>query len=160
MARLVARAPHLAPALAPTLTPLAWVELADLVRALDVTRAAVPSQLVPRKVGRGTMSATFGRLFGAEPSSLPAETVLAALPVFWARYHDWGDAEVAVRPGGADVTLHGYPGSPDICALVGGELERVVELTGAEGASASHPACACEGAARCEYRVSWNAGRV
>ena len=155
MARLVAEAPNLAPALAPTLAPLAWVALGDLVEALDRARAAVPSQLVPRAVGRGTVSATFARLYGAEPASLPAEMVMAALPVFWARYHDWSDAEVAVRPGEADVALRGYPGSPDICALVAAELERVIELTGAEGVTATHPACACEGAARCEYRVRW-----
>jgi serine/threonine-protein kinase len=155
MARLVAEAPALAAVLAPTLAPLAWVALADLALALARARAAVPSQLVPRKVGRGTVSATFARLFGAEPRSLPAETVMAALPAFWARYHDWGDAEVAVRPGAADVTLRGYPGSPDVCALVAAELERVVELTGAQAVAATHTACACEGAARCEYRVIW-----
>ena len=155
MARLVTEAPHLAPALAPTLAPLAWVALADLTLALARARATVPSQLVPRKVGRGTMSATFARLFGAEPTSLPAETVMAALPAFWARYHDWGRAEVTVRPREADVTLRGYPGSPDICALVAAELERVVELTGAAAVAATHTACACEGAVWCEYRVSW-----
>jgi hypothetical protein len=115
----------------------------------------VPSQLVPRKVGRGTVSATFARLFGADPTTLSAETVLAALPAFWARYHDWGDAEVTVRPGSADVVLHGYAGSVDVCALVAAELERVVELTGATEAVAEHPACVFLGARRCEYRVVW-----
>jgi diguanylate cyclase (GGDEF)-like protein len=155
MARLVTEAPHLAPAFAPTLAPLSWIELGDLVEALDRARASVPSQLMARKVGRGTMSATFARLFGADPSSVPAEQVMAALPVFWARYHDWGEAEVTARPGEADVALRGYPGSTDICELVAAELERVVELTGASGVTVTHPACVCAGAARCEYQVRW-----
>jgi len=110
---------------------------------------------VPRKVGRGTMSATFARLFGADPTTLTAETVLGALPKFWARYHDWGDVEVGVAPGGADVVLHGYAGSVDVCALVAAELERVVELTGASAVGVLHTACAFTGARRCEYRVTW-----
>src|SRR6201999_3262643 len=81
------------------LPPLGWPSLADLVAGFEIARSHVPSQLVPRKVGRGTMSATFARLFGADPTTLAAETVLAALPAFWARYHDWGDAEIAVHPG-------------------------------------------------------------
>jgi hypothetical protein len=51
--------------------------------------------------------------------------------------------------------LHGYAGSAEVCALVAAELERVVELTGAEAALASHAACVFTGARRCEYRVTW-----
>jgi diguanylate cyclase (GGDEF)-like protein len=155
LARIVTERPTLAGALSPSLAPLGWTDLAGLVTGLGVARLHVPSQLVPRKVGRGTVSATFARLFGADPTTLSAETVLAALPAFWARYHDWGDAEVTVRPGSADVVLHGYAGSVDVCALVAAELERVVELTGATETVAEHPACVFLGARRCEYRVVW-----
>jgi hypothetical protein len=155
MAKMVNETPALAHSLSSTLGPLEWIELADLVAALDRARAKVPSQLVSRKVGRGTMSATFARLFGADPTTLPAETVLAALPTFWARYHDWGDVEVAVYPGSADLLMHGYPGSIDVCAMVAAELERIVELTGAAAVGATHTACACTGANHCEYRLSW-----
>ena len=155
LAKLVSESPHLATALSPTLAPLAWVDLADLVAALEIARVMVPGQLVPRKVGRGVMSATFPRLFGADPASVPPETVLAALPSFWARFHDWGEAEVVVHPGSADVTLHGYPGSPEVCMVVAAELERIVELTGAGAVGAAHTACACHGAAHCEFRLSW-----
>ena len=55
----------------------------------------------------------------------------------------------------ADVVLDGYPGSTEVCALVGAELERIVELTGASAVGAAHIACACTGDARCEYRLSW-----
>ncbi|MGN6105939.1 MAG: protein kinase domain-containing protein [Kofleriaceae bacterium] len=155
MARIASEAPHIASLFTPALAPLAWVELAGLVDALAIARTAVPSQLVPRTVGRGTMSATFSRLFGADPSSLSAETVLAALPTFWARYHDWGDVDVQVERGAAGIVLHGYPGSTDLCALIAAQLERIVELAGGSTVAAIHPACACRGAARCEYQLTW-----
>ncbi|HEX3766678.1 MAG TPA: diguanylate cyclase [Kofleriaceae bacterium] len=157
LARIVNDIPALSRALSPSLAPLGWIDLADLVAGFEVARTHVPSQLVPRKVGRGTMSATFARLFGADPTTLAAETVLTALPAFWARYHDWGDAEVAVHPGWANIVLHGYAGSLDVCALVAAELERVVELTGATTAEATHPACVFTGARRCEYHIIWTA---
>jgi diguanylate cyclase (GGDEF)-like protein len=155
LAQIVDDTPALAGALSASLAPLGWVDLADLVAALALARSHVPSQLVPRKVGRGTMSATFARLFGADPATLSAETVLTALPAFWARYHDWGDVEVSVLPGSTDVVLHGYAGSADVCTLVAAELERVVELTGAAAVGVMHTACAFNGARRCEYRVTW-----
>jgi diguanylate cyclase (GGDEF)-like protein len=155
LARIVTETPALSAALSAGLAPLGWADLSDLVTAFEVARTHVPSQLVPRKVGRGTMSATFARLYGADPATLPAETVLTALPAFWARYHDWGDVEVSVSPGAADVVLHGYAGSVDVCALVAAELERVVEMTGAVAAGVTHTACAMVGGRRCEYRVIW-----
>jgi diguanylate cyclase (GGDEF)-like protein len=155
LAQLAQDRPALAGVLASTLPPLAWVDLADLVAALSVMRTVLPNQAVPRTVGRGTMSATFRRLFGADPATLSAEAVLGALPAFWARYHDWGDAEATVGPGGADVVLHGYAGSVDVCALVAAELERVVELTGTATVAVVHDACAFTGARRCEYSLSW-----
>jgi len=155
LAQLVREAPALAGVLSTTLAPLGWVTLADLVTTLELARTHVPNQLVPRKVGRGTMSATFTRLFGDDPAKLSAEAVLTALPALWARYHDWGELEVSVGPGSADLVLHGYAGSLDVCALVAAELERIVELTGAGTVGVTHPACAFTGARRCEYRVTW-----
>jgi diguanylate cyclase (GGDEF)-like protein len=158
LARVVQQIPGLAAALSPTLAPLAWVELADLVTALDCARRTVPSQLVPRKVGRGTMDATFARLLGADPASLTAETVLTALPTFWPRYHDWGEVTITMESGRAEIRLAGYPGSVEVCALVGAELERVVELTGASAVTAAHTSCACHGARDCAYRLTWAPG--
>ncbi len=157
MAKLVNESPRLAGALSASLAPLAWVELADLVAALEGARAKVPSQLVPRKVGRNTISATFARLFGADPASVPAETVLAALPSYWPRFHAWGEVAVEVQPGIADISLSGYAGSTDVCALVAAELERIVELTGAREVMATHTACACTGDPRCNFQLEWSA---
>jgi len=155
LAAIVQETPELGPALSVALAPLGWVALADLVTGFELARTHVPSQLVPRKVGRGTMNATFARLFGADPKTVSTEAVVGALPAWWARYHDWGDLEVALLPGSADVVLHGYAGSIDVCALVAAELECIVELTGAGAVGVLHTACAFLGAARCEYRVSW-----
>jgi diguanylate cyclase (GGDEF)-like protein len=155
MAKLIADVPDLAAALSPTLAPLSWVDLADLVRAFEHTRKLLPSKNVPRKIGRGTMSATFARLFGADPASLAAETVLAALPTFWMRYHDWGEAEVVVNSGTATVHLSGSSGSTDVCDLVVSELERIVELTGIEEVRATHDRCRHKSGTSCEYQLRW-----
>jgi diguanylate cyclase (GGDEF)-like protein len=155
LARLVADAPQLAYVFASTLAPLEWVALGDLVGALERARQWVPGQHVPRKVGRGTMTATFARMFGAEPSSLTPETVLGALPTFWPRYHDWGSIAASVQTGTAGISLEGFAGSTDVCALVGAQLERIVEMTGATGVTAAHNACTFVGASRCEYRLTW-----
>jgi diguanylate cyclase (GGDEF)-like protein len=155
MAKLRNERPELAGVLAPTLAPLAWVDLSELVGALHAARGALASPSLPRKVGRGTMSATFARLFGADPTSLAPETVLAALPTFWSRYHDWCTVESAVRTGTADVVIVGYAGSIDVCAMVSAELERIVELTGTATVASTHPKCRLSGNTQCEYRVTW-----
>jgi hypothetical protein len=155
VAKLIGDKPALAPVLAPTLAPLSWVELTLLVDALEVTRQAIPSPVLPRKVGRGAIEATFAHLFGADPKSLAAETVVGALPTFWPRYHDWGPLTVDIHPALAIVTLGGYPGSTGVCAVVGAQLERIVELTGTAAVAATHAACACTGASACEFRISW-----
>jgi diguanylate cyclase (GGDEF)-like protein len=156
MARIVADRPELAAALSSTLAPLSWSPLPDLVTVLAAAGAVLPNAYVPRKVGRGTMSATFPRLFGADPTTLPAERILAALPSFWMRYHEWGDVDVTVQPGTATVLLHGYPGSQDVCAMIAAELERIVELTGATAVGAVHTTCRCvTTGSHCEFKLSW-----
>ncbi len=156
LAKMKNERPDLANVLASTLAPLSWVELADLIAALDLGRSALPNAQLARKIGRGTMSATFARLFGADPSSLSPETVMAALPTFWDRYHEWGSVVAAVKTGHADVTLTGFAGSTEVCALVAAELERIVELTGATDVSSTHPRCRCTGNEQCEFTLTWS----
>ena len=155
IAKLANESPVMSQALSSTLAPLGWVELSDLITVLHRAGELLDGQSVPRKVGRGTMSATFARLFGADPTSLAAETVLAALPTFWDRYHDWTDVQVTVH-NGAEVTLDGFPGSPHVCTMIAAELERMVELTGAEYVDCAHPRCRTSGAAACEFKLSWS----
>ncbi|HEX2685503.1 MAG TPA: serine/threonine-protein kinase [Kofleriaceae bacterium] len=155
LAQIVGEAPALAGALSASLAPLGWAPLADLVTALELARTYVPSQSMPRKVGRGTINATFTRLFGSDPTTLSAEAVMTSLPQFWPHYHAWGDVSVRVQPGSADLVLHGYAGSVEVCALVVAELERVVEMTGADAVGVTHTSCALIDAPRCEYQVTW-----
>jgi len=157
IAKMKNERPDLANALASTLAPLAWVDLADLIAILDLTRRVLPNALVARKVGRGTMSATFARLFGADPTSLSPETVMAALPTFWDRYHEWGGVVVAVKTHHAEVTLTGFAGSTEVCAMVGAEIERIIELTGATDVTSTHPRCRCTGNDQCEFTLTWSA---
>lgn len=156
MAKITSDHPELANAFSATLAPLAWIELGELVTALACARDVLPNATVPRKVGRGTMSATFARLFGADPTSVSPETVIAALPSYWDRYHDWGTVEVAIHLSAADVTLVGYSGSSDVCAMVAAEMERIVELTGVEIVSSAHPRCRCKGADTCDFKLIWS----
>jgi serine/threonine-protein kinase len=156
MAKITSDHPELANAFSATLAPLAWIDLGELVTALACARDVLPNATVPRKVGRGTMSATFARLFGADPTSVSPETVIAALPTYWDRYHDWGTVEVAIHLSAADVTLVGYSGSSDVCAMVAAELERIIELTGVEVASSTHPRCRCKGADTCDFKLIWS----
>ena len=156
MAKITNDHPELANAFSATLAPLGWVDLSELVTALACARDVLPNATVPRKVGRGTMSATFARLFGADPTSVSPETVLAALPTYWDRYHDWGTVEVAVHLSAADVTLVGYSGSSDVCSMVAAELERIVELTGVEVVSSTHPRCRCKGSDTCDFKLIWS----
>jgi diguanylate cyclase (GGDEF)-like protein len=156
MAKIATQRPELASAFSATLAPLSWVDLAELIGALECALELLPGAAIARKVGRGTMSATFARLFGADPSSLAPETVLAALPTFWPRYHDWTDVDVVVHQGAANISLTGYSGSTDVCTLISAELERIVELTGAHAASAVHAKCRCTSPIpTCDFRVSW-----
>ncbi len=154
--KLIGTSPELKAALSTTLAPLSWVDLRELVDGLQRARERLPGSAVVREVGRGAITTTLTHLFGANPASVTPETVLGALPTFWPRYHDWGSVEVAIHAGTADIALGGYSGSSDVCGLVGAQLERIVELTGAANVAAAHPTCRCDNnASSCAFTVSW-----
>ncbi|HPH69639.1 MAG TPA: diguanylate cyclase, partial [Kofleriaceae bacterium] len=92
--RMAVERPEFGPALASSLAPTSWQDLALFVKVLGHATTLLPNVPVTRQVGRGVITATFARMFGADPASLPIETVLAATPTFWARYHQWGEANV------------------------------------------------------------------
>ena len=149
--------PALAGALARTLSPLGW-EAADLlVELIERSGRASPPVELARNIGRATITATFTRFFGANPSSLSVETVLRAAPAFWGRYHDWAQLSlVNAARGGAEVVLDKRPGSQLMCTVVAGELERIAELAGAKEVVVDHIRCACRGADACAYRILWS----
>jgi diguanylate cyclase (GGDEF)-like protein len=155
MHRLTLDRPEFAPLIAQPLTPLAWVELSGFCELLDHAMMLLPEHDLARRVGRSTISATFTQLFGANPSSLPIAMVLAAAPTFWPRYHDWGPFSIDAGEAQADLLLSGYPGSANVCALVGGQLMRIVELAGGGDVTVDAVTCAIEGAPSCRFSVTW-----
>lgn len=156
IAKLTGARPDLKHALSTALAPLAWVELRELIEVFQQTRELLPGAAVAREVGRGAITTTLTHFFGANPASVATETALGALPTFWSRYHDWGNIDVSVRPGAATIALRGFSGSPEVCALVGAQFERIIELTGATHISSAHPTCRCsDHATHCEFTLSW-----
>jgi serine/threonine-protein kinase len=150
--------PPLAAALAPTLSPLGW-EPADLL--VELCQRCAPADdpaALARQIGRSTISATFARFFGANPASLPVDTVVRATPAFWGRYHDWALLSLTVAaPGVVELTSDRSPGSPLLCDVIVGSLERVAELAGAKELTVRHDECGCRGAPRCRFRLTWTA---
>jgi len=146
---LAEASPKLAAMLAPGLSPLAWEPTDLLVEMLERCTGGPPDELA-RVIGRGTVTATFTRFFGANPASLPVETVLRAAPAFWGRYHDWcALSVVSAEPGKAEIALDGRPSSPLVVTLVAAELGRVAELAGGDEVTVT-PAHADT-----RYRITW-----
>jgi diguanylate cyclase (GGDEF)-like protein len=141
--------PQLAAALGPALSPLAWEPAELLVDMLERCTGGPPEDLA-RVIGRGTVTATFTRFFGANPTSLPVETVLRAAPAFWGRYHDWCRLTVgSASAGQAELMLDVRPMSPLLTALVSAELGRVTELAGGDRVVVT------PSRADTYYRVTW-----
>ncbi|MEZ4360620.1 MAG: diguanylate cyclase [Kofleriaceae bacterium] len=155
MQKLAQERPHLAPLLGARLAPLAWVELRWFCELLDHAVSLLPDKDLARRVGRSTITATFTQLFGADPSSLPISLVLSAAPTFWPRYHDWGPSVMAAGEAQADFSTSGFPGSPNMCAVVSGQLGRIVELAGGGDVVVDAVSCALAGAAMCRYSLTW-----
>jgi diguanylate cyclase (GGDEF)-like protein len=152
---LTAAHPTIAAALAPSHQPLDWLELDPLVHLLWLAEAQAPGEGLPRQIGRATITATFARLFGANPSSLPVATVLRAAPTFWRRYHEWCNLAAVVDATTATFTVDGEPGAAVTCELLAGELARVVELAGGSAVVVEHPSCRTAGAATCRFELRW-----
>jgi hypothetical protein len=148
----------LAEVLRPTVGPLDWYPVERLIGLLHSVPAAVRDPMkVARELGRAVMTATFARFLGTDPSSLAIDDVLGETRRFWSRYHTWGEVAVTMLPGSAAVTIAGGPKDALLCALVEGSLERIAELTGVTGASATHPACVTRGERMCRFQVTWSA---
>jgi diguanylate cyclase (GGDEF)-like protein len=155
------RHPELLDVLSPTVEPRAWFDVERLVTLL----AQVPPQVrdplrVARELGRATMTASFARFYGADPSTLVAMTpqvVLADAPRFWPKLHSWGELSVSVDGTSAQLQLQGTPRQPLLCCLVEGSLERIAELAGGIGARARQSQCETQGDPACLFEVKWSA---
>jgi hypothetical protein len=146
---LTEASPALASVLATSLSPLAWEPAELLIDMLERCTGGPPEDLA-RVIGRGTVTATFTRFFGANPASLPVDTVLRAAPAFWGRYHDWCKLSViAATPGKVELLFDVRPASQLMTVLVASELARVAELAGGEDVNV------VPGRADTVYRITW-----
>jgi len=146
---LTEASPALASVLSTSLSPLAWESAELLVDMLERCTGGPPEDLA-RVIGRGTVTATFTRFFGANPASLPVDTVLRAAPAFWGRYHDWCKLTVlSATPGKVELMFDVRPASPLMALLVASELGRVTELAGGEDVVVT------PGRADTMYRIAW-----
>jgi diguanylate cyclase (GGDEF)-like protein len=154
---LTERDETLAEVLNPQLAPMSWQPVDRLVGLLQRSIDAVPNPgAFAMAIGRATMTATFARFFGADPTSLPIGKVVKAAEAYWSRYHTWGKVTVEdLRAGHCAVVVHNSPGEPLLCAVVEGSLGRVAELAGAEAVTTAHPECVAGNHRACRFILDW-----
>jgi serine/threonine-protein kinase len=153
---LIDSSPQLARVLSPSLPALGWEPIEAFVELLDRTASLMAPDDLARMVGRATIHATFARFFGANPASLPVETVMRAAPTFWGRYHSWSRLELGLAaPRHVELSLLGES-LPPLCALTGAQLVRVAELAGARDVALSHARCRSLGAPECSFVLAWS----
>ncbi|MFH0901466.1 MAG: DUF2378 family protein, partial [Pseudomonadota bacterium] len=150
--------PVLARALQPQSTLFSWHPTEAFVAML---RAVAESGREPhsfaRELGRVATAETFSRFFGADPTAVSPWQVLAAVDLFWRRYHTWGAVRVERRgPTEAEISIAGGPAEPMVCSTTIGILSQVVLQTGAVGSTIEHSVCEAAGAVRgCVFSVRW-----
>jgi len=147
----------LAEVLQPTLSPMSWQPVEQLITLLERTSGRVrdPRELA-RTLGRTTMSATFARFFGADPSTLTPSALLKAAEAYWSRYHTWGHVRV-VDDGtkGIIATITECPRDPLIAALIEGALGRIAELAGAVDVTVQQSETMVDGQHAFRFAISW-----
>ncbi len=133
LSRIAAARRDLGEVLQPTVPPMSWQPI-DLLFELVAQLDDVDHAELLRTIGRGTVSVTFGHVYGADPSAATTHALLTSVPRLWSRYFDFGAIEVAATSEGC-VILRADGGDAAVAALVAGFLERIAELTGAVGVS-------------------------
>jgi len=157
VSKLMRTNPSLGEVLDPSLAPMSWQPIAHMITLLTESKSAVRE---PRSfamaIGRATMTATFARFFGADPTNLPTLKVLRSAERFWSRYHTWGNVSAeAIGPTTCTLVVHGSPGQELLCALIEGSFARIAELTGATDVGTRHTECVANGHDACKFVVSW-----
>jgi hypothetical protein len=153
---LIESSPDLARVLGQTLPALGWEPIGVFLHLLDAAAGQLGREELARMTGRATIQATFARFFGANPASLPVETVMRAAPAFWGRYHTWSKLSLALAAQRHTELLLLQPGSvPALCAMVGAQLARVAELAGGQDVECEHGMCLGRGHAECRFVVTW-----
>jgi serine/threonine-protein kinase len=155
--QLVEASPQLARVLSPTLPAIGWEPVEIFLELLDRASARMDADEMARMIGRATIQATFARFFGANPASLPIETVMRAAPAFWGRYHTWSRLTIALSaPHHTELILDHSVALAPMCAMAGAQLARVAELSGGREVTLDHTTCAARGDAECRFVVTWS----
>jgi serine/threonine-protein kinase len=155
---LVEASPVLARVLAPSLPALGWEPVDAFLELCTRAEPVMPSEDLAWMIGRATIHATFARFFGANPASLPVETVMRASPAFWGRYHTWSRLQLALSASRhTELILEQPVAVPALCALTAAQLVRVAELAGAKEAMVDHGMCRARGHTECRFVVTWSA---
>ncbi len=156
--RAVQADPPLAEVMVPQLPPMSWQPVEHLITLLTVSMVNVPrAGGFAMAIGRATMSATFAKLFGADPTTVSTAKVLQAAEAYWSRYHTWGRLSVERADAGeCRVTVHNSPGEPMLCAVIEGSFSRIAELTGAKGVKTAHPECVSGHHPECRFHIRWD----
>jgi serine/threonine-protein kinase len=135
---MAANSSAVAEALDPGLHPNDWY---PVERLIDLLHAVTPhTNDTPRfamRLGRSVISATLTHVYGAELTKAGPLELLRAAPSYWHRYNTWGELEIERAESKlTEIHLGGNP--PDdllIAAMVGGMLQRIPEVAGANGVS-------------------------
>jgi hypothetical protein len=143
--------------LSPSLPPASWepTDLLDLLLTRAAEELPEPGRLA-RGLGRATMSATFLRFYGADPTSMAPGAVLRAAETYWPRYLDWGRVALSrFQASQVVLVVHGSLNKPNICSFVEGAFGRIAELAGGRNVGTAHPVCGARGHATCEFAIRW-----
>jgi len=155
VSRAAAQDAGLADVLRDDLPALGWQpvsRMAALLARLDDHADAVR---LAREVGRGAISATFARFFGADPRSLSPAALLGVAGGCWPRYYSLSAVDVTGDEGACDAVVSGAPCHPLICQVNAGMLQRIAELAGAEKVAVVHDQCVLGGEGVCRFGVRW-----
>jgi len=147
----------LARVLSPSLPALGWEPIGAFLTLLEHAKGHMAPEDLARMIGRATIHATFARFFGANPASLPVETVMRAAPAFWGRYHTWSRlvAEVSEAHRSEIVLATTGAAVPALCAMTGSQLARVAELGGGKDVTVDQDTCLARGDSECRFVVTW-----
>ncbi len=158
VAKVAIRNSALGVALGPQGSNLSWHATSAFIEMLEfMADDGRDAHAFARELGQIAAASTFTRFFGADPSAVPPEKVLAAADVFWQHYHSWGSVSIAEASAGAvELIITGGPQSTLLCSSTVGLLERIATLAGARDVTVAHVACQADEAPACRFEICWD----
>ena len=158
VAKVAIRSNALGVALGPQGSNLSWHPTEAFIGMLEfMADDGRDAHAFARELGEIAATSTFARFFGADPSAVPPEKVLAAADVFWQSYHSWGEVTVAEASAGTvELVVTGGPRSTLLCSSTVGLLEVIATLAGARDVTVAHVTCQADEADACRFEICWD----